>query len=104
MKESVGTNAIETRALLISKRWVQAVAIVMLFGFFRTGVAGLPNLHGSSADSWQSAASGRASAVHPSRFHCRTGDFFTQRTDGVRFHLRPRCLPKRQVDRFRPQM
>src|SRR5499426_2526039 len=38
MKESVRTNAIETRRLLISKRWVQAVAIVMLFGFFVLGL------------------------------------------------------------------
>ena len=38
MKESVRTNAIETRGLLISKRWVQAVAIVMLFGFFVLGL------------------------------------------------------------------
>ncbi len=37
MKESVRTNAIETRGLLISKRWVQAVAIVMLFGFLCWG-------------------------------------------------------------------
>src|SRR4030095_12267487 len=34
MKESVRTNAIETRGLIISKRWAQAVGIVMLFGFF----------------------------------------------------------------------
>ena len=38
MKESVRTNATETRGLLISKRWVQAVAIVMLFGFFVLGL------------------------------------------------------------------
>lgn len=38
MKESVRTKAIETRGLLISKRWVQAVAIVMLFGFFVLGL------------------------------------------------------------------
>ena len=38
MKESVRTNAIETRGLLISKRWVQAVAIVVLFGFFVLGL------------------------------------------------------------------
>ena len=38
MKESIRTHAIETRGLLISKRWVQAVAIVMLFGFFVLGL------------------------------------------------------------------
>ncbi len=38
MKERIRTNAIETRGLLISKRWVQAVAIVMLFGFFVLGL------------------------------------------------------------------
>jgi nitric oxide reductase subunit B len=38
MKESIRINAIETRGLLISKRWVQAVAIVMLFSFFVLGL------------------------------------------------------------------
>ena len=38
MKESVRTDTIETRGLLISKRWVQAVAIVVLFGFFVLGL------------------------------------------------------------------
>jgi nitric oxide reductase subunit B len=38
MKESVRTHTIETRGLLISKRWVQAVAIVVLFGFFVLGL------------------------------------------------------------------
>ncbi len=38
MKERIRTNAIETRGLLISKRWVQAVAIVVLFGFFVLGL------------------------------------------------------------------
>jgi nitric oxide reductase subunit B len=38
MKQSIRTNAIETRGLLISKRWVQAVAIVMLFSFFVLGL------------------------------------------------------------------
>src|SRR5262249_57850579 len=38
MNESVRTDTIQTRSLLISKRWVQAVAIVMLFGFFVLGL------------------------------------------------------------------
>src|SRR6516164_637280 len=38
MKESVRPDTIKTRGLLISKRWVQAVAIVMLFGFFVLGL------------------------------------------------------------------
>jgi hypothetical protein len=38
MNESIQTKAIEKRGLLISKRWVQAVAIVMLFGFFVLGL------------------------------------------------------------------
>ena len=38
MKESVRTNAVETRGMLVSNRWVQAVAIVMLFGFFVLGL------------------------------------------------------------------
>src|SRR5262249_21596435 len=38
MNESVRNAAIGTRAMLISKRWVQAVAIVMLFGFFVLGL------------------------------------------------------------------
>jgi hypothetical protein len=37
VNESLQTNAVEKRGLLISKRWVQAVAIVMLFGFFVLG-------------------------------------------------------------------
>src|SRR5215472_9407868 len=38
MKESVRTDTIQTCGMLISKRWVQAVAIVMLFGFFVLGL------------------------------------------------------------------
>src|SRR5262245_61868159 len=38
MNESVRNAAIQTRGLLISKRWVQAVTIVMLFGFFVLGL------------------------------------------------------------------
>src|SRR4030095_3632045 len=38
MKESVRTDTSQTRGLLISKRWVQAVAIVVLFGFFVLGL------------------------------------------------------------------
>src|SRR5215831_15223209 len=38
MKESVRTNATKTRGMLVSKRWVQAVAIVMLFRFFVLGL------------------------------------------------------------------
>jgi len=38
MNESNQTKAIEKRGLLISKRWVQAVAIVVLFGFFVLGL------------------------------------------------------------------
>jgi len=38
MKESVRTDTIRTRTMLISKRWVQAVAVVMLFGFFVLGL------------------------------------------------------------------
>src|SRR5215468_4981611 len=38
MNESVRNAAIGTRGMLISKRWVQAVAIVMLFGFFVLGL------------------------------------------------------------------
>src|SRR5215510_11805198 len=37
MKDSVRNAVIRTRGMLISKRWVQAVAIVMLFGFFVLG-------------------------------------------------------------------
>src|SRR4030095_16751124 len=38
MKESVRKDTIERRALLISKRWVQAVSIVWLFVFFVLGL------------------------------------------------------------------
>ena len=38
MKGSVRTDTIRTRTMLISKRWVQAVAVVMLFGFFVLGL------------------------------------------------------------------
>jgi hypothetical protein len=38
MKESVRSNTSGTRDLLISKHWVQAVAIVVLFGFFVLGL------------------------------------------------------------------
>ena len=38
MTESVRNAAIQTRGMLISKRWVQAVALVMLFGFFVLGL------------------------------------------------------------------
>src|SRR5262249_16376752 len=38
MKKSVRTNAVETRGMLVSNRWVQAVAIVMLFCFFVLGL------------------------------------------------------------------
>src|SRR5262245_48923658 len=38
MNESVRNAATQPRGLLISKRWVQAVAIVMFFGFFVLGL------------------------------------------------------------------
>src|SRR4030095_2126690 len=38
MKESVRTDPSQTRGLLISKRWVRAVGIVVLFGFFVLGL------------------------------------------------------------------
>ena len=38
MKERIRTNAIETRGLLVSKGWLQAVAMVVLFGFFVMGL------------------------------------------------------------------
>src|SRR6516165_6036617 len=38
MNESVRNAASQARGLLVSKRWLQAVAIVMLFGFFVLGL------------------------------------------------------------------
>ena len=94
MKESVRTNAIETRGLLISKRWVQAVAIVMLFGFFVLGLLAYRTYTDQAPIPGKVVRPGgqvlftRADVIAGQEIFLRNGLM------EYRLHLRPRRLPR----------
>ena len=91
------------REFLLSKGWIQAVVLVVLFGFFVLGLLAYRTYMAQPAGARSASSTRRASVVF-------TGDDISQgpaglpaqRPDGVRLGVRPRRLPRARLHRRLP--
>ena len=83
----------ERRELLVSKGWVQAVALVLLFGFFVMGLLAYRTYAAKPPIPQRVVDPAGAVRLHGRRCAGRPGGVPAQRADGVRLGLRARRLP-----------
>ena len=83
-------NEPSSKTPLISKGWIQAVALVMLFGFFTMGLLAYYTYTDEPPIPATSRGRERQGFVHRQGHHRRSANFPQKRADGIWLHFRPR--------------
>ena len=95
-------QASDRRALLVSKGWVQAVALVVLFGFFVLGLLAYRTYMAKPPMPERVVGPAGRGALHRRGHQQGPAGLPAQRADGVRLGLRPRRLPRARLHRRLP--